>query len=1072
MKNRRNPLNVDDFSGGLLTLPNQIADIKEQYKYTPDCMNVYAEGRSLRKRFGVAKLNSSSAGTMGNGIYNWVLSITQQYLIGLFDSTLKQMSVNGTSWSGTWVTVNADTAGTTFSNSIMHFVTYQGTLIMTTEARDKPQRMTPTDTKYKNLDFGGTGIAPLAKYPQVWKEHVFMLNISGGGQLTEDCASLSSWTTLDVSAGVTTTSSFGGLQSFKFQAGAGAGSDAHIKRTLASLTTSYSVEIKTYFSALSAITGGDYAYMDIANGVVRFRTRWSQGGLETFNGTTWLQIGVGLVTTGTWNTWKYLVTAGTASAAFVDVLKDGIPAGLQFSIANASAASSGQVDIACNAGGSGSQGLWYMDYIYVNSIAVRSNYYTDGVFNSWVSASQASYTDNVLPRAPFLQYKLNDNTNNSTITDTGSGSANAAMYINNTTLNTSVVSAVGKIGSAISFTSASIHNIRIATTTLTSMTADIFGAFSVWVKPNILTGTIVSMSRATGLANIFDLSISGNNVFCELIHDSGTPTWRLLTDLTVNVGSWNHIALSQNGVTPSVYVNGSLANPTFSFATDKTAWLSSLATVDTGRINGYLVQGNAIASLLDGSVDDVRYYRTALSSADVQALYAEGNGTEGQPVTVREGTTIYTGTFSYRVNNDGQYAVVSQTLSSSTSIIGTALVMGAFINATNLSTYKLRVNDGTNNYDTAVITANGTWQYQSLSFTPMSNSSSIVAQVISLSSSTVFIDMVSIVATSTGSLQDLSDRLQRSVSGTYDTWTGSDSGTNDITTPGDVGLTGSFILQDRMYVMKAWNIYRITYTGSIPLLDIKQARSVVGTKSPRSIKNIDLTGIGEVVIFLGTDRNLYLFDGFSSSVLTDGIQLDNNIAPVFTNNINTQALDKVYAVNHSDLGFYEIFLPIGASVVPNYSLVYDYKNKSFWPHSNRNFSCGNVSDDGSGQRVIMVSGASNGTTYQLDVGSTDDGTAINSYWTSFKLGVDYSLNKFDEFLMATESVACTPTFQWRCNYETTYITKVLKTSTHKHDFDPSRIDNLIQFKISDNSTSPSFKIWHVRALERTVGIGT
>lgn len=1069
MKGKRTPLIVKDFSGGQNTNPSQ-TDVDS--KYSPDCLNVYAEGPTLRKRFGFAHINSASAGTMGNGIYNWVLSATQQYLVALFDNTLKQMSVSGTSWSGNWTTISANSAGTNFSNAIMHFITYQGTLIMTTEARDKAQRMTPTDTTYKNLETGGTGISPLAKYPQVWKEHVFLLNISGGGQLTEDCGSLANWTTLDIANGATTTSTFGGLQNFKFSAGLAAGSDAHIKRTLSNLTTSYSVEIKTYFSALSAITGGDYAYMDIANGVIRFRTRWSQGGLETFNGTTWLQIGVSLVTTGTWNTWKYLVSAGTAANATVDVFKDGAAVGLQFSVANASAASSGQIDLACNAGGSLSTGLWYMDYIYVNPIASRTNYFTDGLFASWVSSSQASYTDNVLPTIPYLHYKCNDNAASAVVTDSGSLGSNGLFLAGATTINTSLISVVGKIGQAFSFTSASSHYVSLSTGFINVVKSDTTGGMAFWFNASTVGGILISFSGATAQERFTIFNNTANQISVGFVA-ANLDIFACLCATTFNLGQWNHCAISQNGTAGlNIYINGSLGTTTYSISNNKAAWNSSLNTFDTASI-GVLRDNNIALSYYTGNIDDFRYYRTVLSSSDVQSIYAEGNGNEGHPVTVREGTTIYTGTFSYRVNNDGQYAVVSQTLTSSAGIAGTSLILGAFINATNLSTYKLRVNDGTTNYDSAILTANGTWQYQTLNFTPVSNSTAVRAQVISLSSNTIYIDSVGIVPSSTGVTQDFSDRLQRSVSGTYDTWTGGDSGTNDITTPGDVGLTGSFILQDRMYVTKAWNIYRITYTASIPLLDIKNALSVVGTKSPRATKNLDIPGTGEVVIFFGTDRNLYLFDGFSLTNLSDDIQLNNGLSQVYMSNVNTQALDKVFAVNHSNIGCYEIFLPIGNATVPNYSLFYNYLTKSFWPFGNRNFTSGNVSDNGAGERVVMVVGATNGITYEINTDQhvDDDGLAINNYWTSFKLGEDYILGKDDEIRLATDAVQVTPTLQWRTNYETAYASTVLPANTNSHVFDPKRIGNLFQFKISDNSRDIAWKVWHVKVLEKALGIG-
>lgn len=1072
MKAKRTPLSVTDFSGGINTDPPQ-TDVDS--KYSPDCLNVYAEGKALRKRFGFTKINSSSAGTIGNGIYNWVLSASQQYLIGLFDNVLKQMSVSGNSWSGTWATLSADSAtGTPFSSGIMGFVTYQGTLIMTTENQDKPQRITATDTSYKNIDFGGTGVAPFAKYSQIWKEHVWLLNIKAGGQLSEDCISLASWTTLDVSTGITATTSLGGLATFRYHAGAGAGSDAHIKRTVASMSSSYSAEIKTFFTSVSNVTGGDYAYMDICNGLIRFRTRWSQDGLETFNGTTWNQIGVGLVSTGVWITWKFLVTANTAASAAVSVLQNGAPVGIQFSAANVSAASSGQIDIACNAGASSSRGDWYMDYLYINPIIPKIDYITNGGYETaFVGGLPPNW--NIYPTQPYLHYKCNDNAANSTVTDAGTGGNNGTSNNDSGAINTSVISVAGKISSAFSLTRASKQYVKMASATMAAVSADLIGSICFWFKSDTIseTGHVFAAWKNGGLANL--------NIFCNgnggaiapgitVDNSVGTTILNYKGSTVFSNNTWYHVAVVQNG-TVSIYVNGSLETITKIVDTTPTAWMISVPSCDTGAIGN--INFNAYSQVV---VDDFRYFRTAITSTEIASIYAEGNGTETLPVITQNTNTAFikqgTASLQIAVGASG-YAIQTQTLSSGTAIAGVASYIGSWFYATNSQTYKINVNDGANNYTSPVLTGNGTWQYQTLSFTPGSDSSAVMVQFLTTSSGTMYVDQTSLITSAVGITQDYSDRLQRSVSGTYDTWTGGDSGSNDITTPQDVGLTGSFILQDRMYITKAWNIYRITYTGSVPLLDIKQARSVVGTKSSRAIKNIDLPGVGEVVIFLGTDRNLYLFDGFASTNLSDVIQLNNNMASVYMNNINTQALDKVFAVNHSNLGWYEIFLPIGNSTVPNFSLAYNYRTKAFWPFDNRNFLSGNVSDDGSGERVIIVAGASDGNIYEInsDKGTSDAGAAINAYWNSFKLGQDYILAKQDELRIATDATSATPYIKWRTNYETSYTSKTLGANTNSYVFDPARDSNLFQFQIGDNSTGAIWKFWHVKALERGIGIG-
>lgn len=1299
MKSKRSPLNIVDFSGGLLTNPPQTdVDVDGKPSHTPDCLNVYAEGKALRKRFGTAHLNSASAGTLGNGIYNWVLNASQQYLMGLFDANLKQMSVSGTTWNGVWATISPDSVGgTSFSSGIMHFVTYQGTLIMTTENRDKPQRMTTSDTSYKNVDYLGSGTAPFAKYCQIWKEHVWLLNVGAGGQLSEDCNSLGNWTIQDVGTGATSQTSLGGLATFRFHGGSNNGDNSQIKRTVTGMTTAYSVEIKTYFNTLGAVTSGDYAWLDIYNGTIRFRTRWSTDGVETFNGTTWLKVGVGLVTTGNWIVWKYFITAGTATAAAVDIYQNGAPVGLQFSVANATTASNGQIQLTGNAGGSANRCDWYMDYLYILSITPRTNYYTDGVFNSWSSNSQNTNTDNPLPTIPYSHFMFEDNAPNNSVWDSGSGLNNGVANSGASTINSSVISASGKIANCFSFTSASSHFVSLSTGFINIVKTDTLGSLSMWVNPaTAVTGALFAMSQATAVNSLIVSLSTGSTIRLAVTASAGSVILDVTGSTTLSTANWYHVALVQNG-TLSMLVNNSVQTLSYGTQTTPGAWLSNLSTVNTGRIACLTTATNT--QFFNGMIDDFRYYRTALTTSDVKSIYAEGSGNQGQPKVWQEAATIYTGTNSYAVLGNGEYAVVSQSLSSGTAIAGVASVFGGWFNVGTDQTYKLRIDDGSTLQDSAVLVGTGTWAYQNISFTPNSGATLIKAQSVFLgetnpektvlllhfdgtnastsfidsslygktltpsgnaqistaqskfgsssasfdgtgdflttqdnndfnfsngnftihfwirraatgslqymfgqcnnglsagisfisgfqsdntiltsyttdgttlkqvatagtitdtntwhhlayvrntttltiyidgvssatypiSTDTIFdstnlfgigcpgetttstfngfidefvvikgtakwttnftaptrptmtsyIDQLALIGANTNTTNDFSDRLSRSKSGTYDTWTdggggsADDSGHNDITTPGDVGLTGSFILQDRMYIMKAWNIYRITYTGSIPLLDIKQARSVAGTKSPRAICNIDYPNYGEIVIFLGTDRNLYLFDGFASTPLTDDVQLNNNMAQVYTNNINAQALDKVFAINHSNLGCYEIFLPMGNSTVPNFSLFYNYKTKAFWPFDNRNYLSGCVSDDGSGQRVIMVVGASNGIAYEINTeqNTSDDGTAINAYWNSFKLGVDYVLSRQDQIQIATDSVTATPTFKWRCNYETNYSTQTLSASSNQYVFDPQREANLIQFQVGDNSTGAIWKIWHIKALERGIGIG-
>lgn len=1076
MKNKRTSAEIKDFSGGLVT---KTPLVNTNLKYSPSCLNVYSEGVTLRRRNGISKLNSSAvAGSPnGNGIINWILNASQQYIMGLFGSSLNQMSVSGNVWSGTFNPVSSDaTNGTNLSDAIFNSVTYSGNLIMTTENRNKPQVLTTLATSYVNIDFGGTGTSPQCKYLQVWKEHLWMLNLGGGGSLTEDCNDITTWTDNDVGTGASTQTTFNNNETFRFRAGTASGDNANRTRDIGTIDDDYQVEVRTYFDTLGTISNGDYSEINFYNGVVDFNVRFSDDGLEVFDGSAWNEVGVDIVSEDVWNVWKFIVTAGTATAATLDIIKDGSYVGLQYDITNANAGNDGKIDIFARAGGSINRADWYLDYMYINSITAKIEYITNGEFNTFTGNTANNW--NAGPTRPDIHFKLNDNAGNNTIADNGVIGVNGSVFSSATTVDTSTLTTAGKINTSIHFTSSSSHSIMIPTTSVTSLSTDTVGSLCMWVYPDSIPtvdpAVLFSISNNSEVTDaLFYQNTTGNIEL--LIRKSGVTQLNLKSTMTLTTGAWNHIAIVQNGINGNFFVNSSL-DTTISINTfNASVWFANLTSLNVSRVGCSIDASNTRNGFYNGRIDDFRYYPRNISISEVKSIYAEGNGTESFITTVQEGTIVKTGNKSYKLSDPGSYMVLSQTLTSSANLAGNPCVVGAWIFAENSDNYKIIVDDRTSETISSVLVGNGTWQYTTLPFTPTSNVSSIDVRIILVSGGTLYVDHVNVVTRNTSGGTDLSDRLQRTAIGTYNNFSGTDSGYNDILTPDDIGLYGSGILNDKMYVFKRWSIHRITYTGSTPLLDIKKAKSTVGTASQRSIKNIDIIGKGEVLIFLGTDRRIYIFDGYDATPVSDKISVTNGISVVYMNNINTQALDKVHAVVHSALSWYEIFIPIDDSTVPNYSIILDFsqgiENIAFWPNDNRNLLSSAVSDNAMGERVVYVQGNNNGLIYLTNSTNTDNGTAINSYWESFKLGSPVLLGKIDEIEVQTDNVACSPTFSWRMDWESPYISKTLSSSSYSHNYDPGRIDNMTQFKISDNSVNNTFKLWSIGLYERILGGG-
>ena len=440
---------------------------------------------------------------------------------------------------------------------------------------------------------------------------------------------------------------------------------------------------------------------------------------------------------------------------------------------------------------------------------------------------------------------------------------------------------------------------------------------------------------------------------------------------------------------------------------------------------------------------------------------------------MRQGTTFKLGTFSYEarvLDSNSNVVAVNQVLASGSGLASTASIIGAWMFADADLPYALQVNvDGTLTTG-ATISGNGTFQYNTLAFTPGASAATVRAQVVVSTIGTIFIDQLSVIPSVSSLTDDLSDRVQRSAAGLADDWNGVDSGTNDVVTTGDIGLTGSGILTDKLYIFKKHSIHRFTYTASEPLVAIKEISSRIGTSSPKSIRNVDIPGAGPSLIFLGTDRVLYRFDGFESTSVSDKIQENNGITTTYMKNINTAALDRVFAVVHDKLPWYELFVSIGTATTPTHSFTYDYLTGAFWPNDNRNFSAGEIADRGDGLREVYVQETTTGIAMRTTSTNSDSGTTINGLWTSAKLGGPTILDKIDEINVITESIASsTPTFSWRADFETTYIDKTMTESVNLHNWNPGRIDNLIQYKITDDSSNPTFKVWDITSLSRSLG---
>jgi hypothetical protein len=217
----------------------------------------------------------------------------------------------------------------------------------------------------------------------------------------------------------------------------------------------------------------------------------------------------------------------------------------------------------------------------------------------------------------YAQFKLNDNAANTSVLDSIGGNDGVANG------NTSSFSTTGKINSAFAFngTSKSVDLSNL----LSGIKGDDVGSISVWVKPVNDTGAILSFNGNGGSFSVdwykanqsanFSISGAGTPISCT------TQTGSLPTNV------FSHLVITQDGTQFKIYLNGVLQTITYWYNSDPGAWLSFLpSTINNAKLGSTIYQGAEY--FFQGSADDLRYYKRALTANEVQALYSNGSGTE------------------------------------------------------------------------------------------------------------------------------------------------------------------------------------------------------------------------------------------------------------------------------------------------------------------------------------------------------------------------------------------------------------------------------------------------------------
>lgn len=199
--------------------------------------------------------------------------------------------------------------------------------------------------------------------------------------------------------------------------------------------------------------------------------------------------------------------------------------------------------------------------------------------------------------------------------------------------------------------------------------------------------------------------------------------------------------------------------------------------------------------------------------------------------------------------------------------------------------------------------------------------------------------------------------------------------------PNDDETSDPFILNGRLYVGTKYSIFRVSFVGGVTVFEFKQVISDVGIV-PGTAQTIVTKDYGQVVLFLGTDKRMYMFDGANIKTISDLFFYHNKTTPISLDLIDDVYKENSFAVYDFTRRIYRLVITKRASTTNYYCMNIDIDTFAYYPFDHTAFSAGAMCYDDL-LRPYFVCVDYNGLLHRMFIDTpTDNGVAINEYYTS------------------------------------------------------------------------------------------
>jgi len=197
----------------------------------------------------------------------------------------------------------------------------------------------------------------------------------------------------------------------------------------------------------------------------------------------------------------------------------------------------------------------------------------------------------------------------------------------------------------------------------------------------------------------------------------------------------------------------------------------------------------------------------------------------------------------------------------------------------------------------------------------------------------------------------------------------------------DDQIEGFFLINGRCYGGTTSGIYRISYIGGVAVFEYKNVVSDVGM-IPRSLQVIITKKFGQIAIFLGNDKNLYLFDGSYVQNISEKYRFPNNDTEFALDYIDGNYIRKAHSVYDTIDQVYRLFVTKKGDSRNSIVVNVDVETLAYYPFNNLEFASSVIARDNLNRR-FLIGADYNGKTHKLFRNhNTDNGKVILEYYES------------------------------------------------------------------------------------------